>query len=266
MAIPKVPAWWDASWNPVFGCEAVSAGCKNCYAAEIAAKHWQHPLYSKTINYVRGKPVFNGHVEVLPPEHRSWLWPLQWRGADDPLLGPGQPSLIFVGDMSCLFHERPVAVIDQVVSAVAGSKHIGLLLTKRPQVMAAYFLAPDSDRRPSWRARFWLGFTAERQREFDARWTLMRELPQRDWIVFVSVAPMLGPVTLPPDFLAYGNRVWIICGGEQGANARWTDPDWARALRDQCTAARVPFFMLQMGCGKDIPLDLFIREFPYVSS
>jgi protein gp37 len=268
MAIPKAPAWWDASWNPIGGCMAVSPACKNCYAAHLSARAWkQFPLYRQTTEYVRGKPVFNGELTVLPPEHRSWLWPLQWRGADDPLLGPGQPSLIFVGDMSCLFHEqRPATVIHQVVSAVAGSKHIGLLLTKRPQVMAEYFLAPDSDRRKSWRARFWLGFTAERQREFDARWPLMRELPQRGWIVFVSVAPMLGPVTLPPDFLAYGNRVWIICGGEQGANARFTDPDWARALRDQCAAAGVPFFMLQMGRGQHIPLDLFIRQFPYVGS
>ena len=54
---------------------------------------------------------------------------------------------------------------------------------------------------------------------------LMRELPKRGWIVFVSVAPLVGPVTLPLDFLTYGNRVWIICGGEQGANARFTDPE-----------------------------------------
>ena len=263
MAEPKAPAWWDASWNPIGGCMAVSPGCKNCYAAQLSAKHWQRPLYEQTIDYVRRKPVFNGELTVLPAAHRSWRWPLQWSGAKKPILGPGQPSLIFVGDMSCLFHEqRPVAVIDQVVSAIAGSKHIGLLLTKRPHVMVQYFLAPDSDRRLSWRTRFWLGFTAERQQEFDARWLLMRALPKREWIVFVSVAPMLGPVTLPPDFLTYRKRVWIICGGEQGANARFTDPNWARALRDQCAAAGVPFFMLQMGRGQHIPEDLYIREFP----
>jgi protein gp37 len=165
--------------------------------------------------------------------------------------------------MSDLFHElRPVAIIDRVVSTIAWSRHIGLLLTKRPYVMAKYFLAPDTDRRASWRAKFWLGFSAERQQEFDSRWPPMRELAQRGWIVFVSVAPMLAPMTLPADLLAYGNRVWIICGGEQGANPRRTDPDWARGLRDQCAAAGVPFFMLQMGGQEEIPLDLFVREFP----
>ena len=37
MAPPKAPAWWDWSWNPVGGCKPVSTGCKNCYAADIAA-------------------------------------------------------------------------------------------------------------------------------------------------------------------------------------------------------------------------------------
>jgi protein gp37 len=266
MALPKAPAWWDASWNPVSGCKAVSPGCKNCYAAVLAARHWQRPLYRPTIDHVRGKPVFNGTLTVLPPTHPTWRWPLQWCGVEEPLLGPGQPSLIFVVDAADLFHEeRPTSIIDQVVSPIAWSKHIGLLLTKRPQVMAQYFTAPDADKRASWRARFWLGFSAERQQEFDERWPLMRELAKRGWTLFVSVAPMLGPVELPHDFLGYGNRIWVICGGEQGSNARSTDPDWVRALRDQCAAAGVPFFMLQMGCGEDIPLDLYIRQFPYVS-
>ena len=268
MAPPKAPAWWDWSWNPIGGCFTVSSGCRNCYAASLSARAWkQHPLYRSTTDYKRGKPVFNGTLTVLPPAHPQWRWPLQWRGVKDPLLGPGQPSLIFVSDMADLFHEeRPMAIVDQVVSAIAWSRHIGQLLTKRESVMAQYFLAPDVDRRASWRERFWLGFFAERQQEFDARWPAMRELAKRSWTVFVSVAPMLGPVTLPRDFVTYGKHIWVICGGEQGSNVRFTDPDWARALRDQCAAAGVPFFMLQMGGKEEIPHDLFVRQSPYVSS
>ena len=77
---------------------------------------------------------------------------------------------------------------------------------------------------------------------------------------------MIGPVKLPPDFLAYGNRVWVIVGGEQRTNAnhvpRPMDPDWARALRDQCEKAGVWFNLLQMSGRKDIPHDLFVRQFP----
>lgn len=44
------------------------------------------------------------------------------------------------------------------------------------------------------------------------------------------------------------NRLdWIICGGESGPNARPMHPDWARAARDQCQLAGVPFFFKQHG-------------------
>ena len=40
---------------------------------------------------------------------------------------------------------------------------------------------------------------------------------------------------------------WIVAGGESGAHARPMNPAWARALRDQCAAADVPFFFKQLG-------------------
>jgi protein gp37 len=131
--------------------------------------------------------------------------------------------------------------------------------------MVAYFNAP----RPKqilrrWQRKLWLGFSAERQWEFDSRWGLIRQLAERDWTVFVSIAPMLELVRLPADFLIWGERVWVICSGEQGREARGMDPNWARALRDQCAAAGVPFFVLQMAGRKTIPTDLFVRQFPAI--
>jgi protein gp37 len=40
---------------------------------------------------------------------------------------------------------------------------------------------------------------------------------------------------------------WVICGGESGAKARPMVPDWARAVREQCRAAGVPFLFKQWG-------------------
>ncbi|WP_372394021.1 DUF5131 family protein (plasmid) [Azospirillum sp. HJ39] len=40
---------------------------------------------------------------------------------------------------------------------------------------------------------------------------------------------------------------WVICGGESGPKARPSHPDWVRTLRDQCSAATVPFFFKQWG-------------------
>jgi protein gp37 len=118
-----------------------------------------------------------------------------------------------------------------------------------------------------WLAKLWLGFSAENQHWFDHRWADMRRLAEAGWTVFVSIAPMIGPVTLPADFLALGPRAWVIVAGEQGrhADCRDMDPNWARAVRDQCTAAGIPFFMKQMAKGAPIPPDLQIRQFPSVS-
>ena len=40
---------------------------------------------------------------------------------------------------------------------------------------------------------------------------------------------------------------WVIAGGESGPDARPMHPDWARSLRDQAAAARVPFLFKQWG-------------------
>lgn len=94
----------------------------------------------------------------------------------------------------------------------------------------------------------------------------MRSLAEAGWLVFVSLAPMLGPVVLPPDFLKLGR--WVIVAGEQGAHrdCRYMDPRWARDLRDQCAAAGIAFFMKQMAKKRPIPPDLHIWEFPRLDS
>ncbi len=40
---------------------------------------------------------------------------------------------------------------------------------------------------------------------------------------------------------------WVVVGGESGTNARPMHPQWARSIRDQCTAAGVAFFFKQWG-------------------
>jgi protein gp37 len=90
----------------------------------------------------------------------------------------------------------------------------------------------------------------------------MRELAESGWTIFVSIAPMIGPVTLPPDFL--GSVRWAIVGGEQGhhLHVRYMNPSWARAVCDRCEAAGIPFFMKQMSGQRPIPPDLQIRQMP----
>jgi len=228
-------AWWDTSWNPIAGCRAVSPGCANCYAAQIAGTYtW----LKKTLHYgliiCRGtRRIFNGEHRDAAPRDPVWTVPRDLPREANPKLGPGQPTLIFVGDMGDLFYEvRQTQIIDRVCGTIAQSEHIGLLLTKRTRRAADYFSALDARTVRRW--LLWLGFSAERQREFDTRWQDMRPLADAGWLVFVSIAPMIGPVTLPSDFLALRNRSWVIVAGEQGPHrlCRDMDSDWARALRD----------------------------------
>ena len=59
---------------------------------------------------------------------------------------------------------------------------------------------------------------------------------------FLSCEPLLGPLELNLDGIH-----WVIVGGESGAGFRPIDLRWAAAIRDQCTAAGVPFFFKQVG-------------------
>ena len=261
--------WWDVGWNPFGGCAYVSVGCKNCFVPSWLASHTHSKdVHQGVTDRVNGRGVFNGKLTALPEMDKLWDWPRYWPGAEKPKLGPGKPSLIWIGDMSDLFHEdRPKEIIDRALGTVVISKHIGLVLTKRTARMAEYFAALTPHTKRLWKDKLLLGFSAENQECFDRRWADVRPLAEAGLFVFVSIAPMLGPVTLLDDFLALGKRTWVIVSGEQKiprTRCRDMGPNLARAVRDQCRKAGVPFFMKQMAKGAYIPLDLQIRLFPSV--
>jgi protein gp37 len=148
-----------------------------------------------------------------------------------------------------------------------------LLLTKRignvPTMLREIGVArlPDN---------VWLGATIVNQEEADRDIPKLLEVPAR--VRFLSIEPLLGPVDLSIaackpcpnaadgllmdidtgsyeccrqcDFTGIGDEWgidWVIVGGESGRGARPMHPDWARSLRDQCTAASVPFLLKQWG-------------------
>ena len=64
---------------------------------------------------------------------------------------------------------------------------------------------------------------------------------------FLSIEPMIGPV----DEVAFDGIGWIIVGGESGPGMRPMKPDWARSVRDRCSAAKIPFFFKQWHKGNN---------------
>jgi protein gp37 len=262
--------FWDITWNPFAGCSRITPGCLNCYAMGNVPLLivGGATLYEGLIDWEWGEPVWNGKMAAYPPGDWHWSIPLTYAGARNPVMGPGRRSIILCSSMADLFHEaRPPEIYDRVVETLTVSGHIGMLLNKRTAVKAKYLLADGR-----WSPRMlrlmqeslWLGFSAENQYWFDRRWADMRALAERDWFVFAVVNPMLGPVRPPDDFLAYGERTWVVNEGEDcGKHCRWMDPAWARALRDQCLEAGIPYFFRQMAGEGPIPRDLLIcRDFP----
>ena len=114
----------------------------------------------------------------------------------------------------------------------------------------------------------WLGVTAENQARADERIPILLQIPAA--VRFVSVEPMLDPVLLTDmegpdiykrrwleDWIVPGGDGsmdtlgldWVICGAETGPGKRGMRRDWARALRDQCVSADVPFFFKKDSTG-----------------
>jgi protein gp37 len=264
--------WWDGTWTPVGGCLPISVGCTNCWVPKWLRSHtWKTETVHTGVTRVNkhGHPVWSGNLTALRDGDPVWNWPLNFPGVVNPALGPGKPNLIFVVLEGDLFVEgRPKADINRVCATVAASRHIGLLCTKYTRQMANHFASLDPRTVKCWLPKLWLGFSAENQECFDCRWTDLRPFAEAGWFVFASLSPLLDPVTLPSDFLALGPRTWVVVNGEceqlRPDECRPMETEWARAIRNQCSAAGISFFMRAMHSGEYVQPDLWIRQFPSV--
>ncbi|MGB7494608.1 MAG: phage Gp37/Gp68 family protein [Candidatus Acidiferrum sp.] len=211
--------WTDATWNPVRGCTKISPGCKYCYAEVFAERFRDVPGHA----YERGFDL------RLVPEKLSE--PLRWT----------KPRMIFVNSMSDLFHEDvPDSYIRKVaeVMALAGW-HTFQVLTKRSMRMSKMLetiLKPFASQR-----NIWWGVSVEDKKYGLPRIEHLQSAPAT--VRFLSVEPLLEDIGL----LNLDGISWVIVGGESGPKARALKAEWVISIRDQCKAARVPFFFKQWG-------------------
>jgi protein gp37 len=259
-------AWTDKVWNPVTGCTKVSEGCRNCYANAVADRFWGARKFTDV----------RMHTDRLDQ-------PLQWR----------KPKRVFVNSMSDLFHEYVTdEFIDRVFAVMAlAPQHTFQILTKRPHRMRHYISGEGTGnggslRRahevikqanqamldgkgvwPGWPLpNVWLGVSCEDQKTADLRVPVLLEIDCA--VRFLSCEPLIGPIALGsvPGVGVLDALHWVIVGGESGPGHRSMDLDWARSIRSQCAAARVPFFFKQgngprPGMGENA-LGELVQEFP----
>ena len=211
--------WTDATWNPVRGCTKISPGCKHCYAE----------VFAERFRGVPGHPYERGFDLRLVPEKLAE--PLRWQS----------PKMIFVNSMSDLFHEE---VPDDYIEAVAkvmvkANWHTYQVLTKRSSRMSE--LLNGQLRFAAGARHIWWGVSVDTRAYGLPRLRDLQSMPVA--VRFLSIEPLLEDLG---KFSLEGIH-WAIVGGESGPGARPLQKEWVTSIRDQCSAAHVPFFFKQWG-------------------
>ena len=290
--------WCDATFNPWEGCTKVSPGCAHCYAETRnkrfgggTAQNWgkgapRRRTSVQNWNKVRRWNREAGEAFAVYANARA-VWQTEEAMTLRGFTRPRRPRVFCASIADWLDAEVPIAWRVDLLDLIRVCTQLDfLLLSKRPQHWRSLLeLARDyaadrlhrnealcdwlnewlEDGTPP--ANCWIGTTVEDQQRANERIPQILRIPAR--VRFLSCEPLLEHLDLTDACggAAISVRLdWVIAGGESGPGARPMNPDWARSLRDQCAAAKVAFFMKQMGGTKKpfppIPADLFVREFP----
>lgn len=261
--------WTDHTFNPWEGCQKVGPGCDHCYAEARNARY----AGGNAINWGSGAPRRRTSVA-------NWRKPISWNKAHAEFFAAhGRRQRVFCASLADVFDNA----VDtnwraDLFDLILATPNIDwLLLTKRIgntmkmlndiAVCRNALLTSNDEYQPP--ANVWIGSTIVNQEEADRDIPKLLAVPAAKR--FLSMEPLLGPVRLDVIDLnghseiyplrgtsrcedGDGNPIpdipaldWVIVGGESGVDARPMHPDWARSLRDQCTAAGVPFLFKQWG-------------------
>lgn len=243
--------WADATWNPIVGCSKVSEGCDNCYAVGVVHRGMSEHHRGLTVRPEGGPTDWNGEIHRAPDS--IFLKPLHWT----------RPRRVFVNSLSDLFHPQvDDLTIARIVAVMSlAPQHTFQVLTKRPKAMAAVLSSDEFWAKVALERRHvaptrslldehallirplrnvWWGVSIESNR-YAFRANYLRDTPAA--VRWVSAEPLVGPL----DQLDLTGIDWVVAGGESGAGARPMEPQWARDLRDRCTATATPFLFKQWG-------------------
>lgn len=292
MGTSTIP-WTERTWNPVIGCDKISPECAHCYAEDMAIRlHGQAmAVLSKLPEYsvcVDGDG-WTGKIELC---HHRLNEPDDWPPCM--IMVPSMGDL-FHRLVPFDFIDQVLATI------VRNNQHTFQMLTKRTERMLEYWLTlqdygflrilrlagiradeiwkyfknPWVDPIPN----LWMGCTIGTNRSAFDRLQHFLKIPAA--ISFYSMEPLLERVKaqLRPDgenCLICGDighqlfechhtsrrtPDWIIAGGESGAKARPSNPNWFRYQRDEAADAGKAFFF--KGWGQWSPSPITNRRFVF---
>jgi len=174
--------------------------------------------------------------------YRRLLEPSGWRS----------PQVVFVGSMTDMFHEQVDAdwVLGICKEMQEAPQHTYVILTKRPERLIHDRFTPLRDLYML--RNVYIGVSVEDQATAEARIPALLQAWHGRTVV--SYEPALGPVRLA----GWLDPLYcVLAGAETGPGARPADPEWFRAVRDECKNrwATVPFFLKQTNARRERTLD-----------
>lgn len=275
-------SWTDATWSPVTGCTKVSDGCTHCYIDRTPPFRMQHRKFNGTeTGATTGVKLHSDRLHI-PLKWRKPKLIFVCSLAD--LFQDEVPDQ-FIAEVFAVMALAPRHTFQVLTKRHARLRSLLNRKAFRTQVQRAALVRAGGAApwlvEPWWPLRnVWVGVSVENQKWATTRIPALLDTPAA--VRFISAEPLLGPIDLhandtrtfgpqalpavaygvnAPDHKAgdgssigdlyadmYGpNLDWVIVGGESGSGSRPIHPDWARSLRDQCTAAGVAFHFKQWG-------------------
>lgn len=235
--------WADHTFNPWTGCQAISPGCANCYAESWA------------------KRAGRDFAQRRRTTDDNWRQPRKWNTLCE---HQGIRQRVFCASLADVFDNDVDPEWRQALfELIKQTPNLDwLILTKRIGNAAAMIADAikylDIGYDPEYTIwpwpNVWLGATVVNQEEADRDIPKLLATPAA--LRFVSIEPMLGPISFTPIgarprtavHLNWLDQIdWVIAGGESGPRARPAHPDWFCSLRDQCAQMNVPFLFKQWG-------------------
>jgi len=205
--------WTEVTWNPVTGCDKVSAGCKFCYAERMA----------KRLKAMGVEQYKDGFKLTLAPQ--QLLTPYKWK----------KKKVVFVNSMSDLFHpDVPFEYIQKVFEVMNNTHHIYQILTKRSERLLE--LSPLLN----WSDNIRMGVSVENQ---DLTYRVDDLVRSDAQVKFLSIEPLIGQI----ERINLLGIDWVIVGGESGPKARPIRKEWIDFIHQECLELQIPFFFKQWG-------------------
>jgi protein gp37 len=223
--------YWDLPWSLVDGCTPCSPGCDHCWSAGMTHRFEGDKEDALTCS----DGAFNGEI-ITHPERLSI--PLRRR----------KPTVYAV--WNDFWHEYVVDDFQYRAFQIMqqSEQHTFLILTKRPQIAAAFFREGKQGEELAF-DNIYFGLTVCNQQEADKKIPVFLQVPGKK---FLNIEPMLEEIHISkwlhprqvPNKDGYGGDQapgWttdfrtidaVILGGETGPGARPMHPDWVRSVRD----------------------------------